>query len=302
MFADKFEAKSVAKQTVYAGQVSFQKGGGESTLKDDLAQKPISIEQPGARLNDGNRRQTYEPTPLGFAIQQDVRGNDDTSFAQQWDIDRKAWEDAGGRVAGTSVDSGARNAAPVTSRVALGELKFGKGQIRIAGGLLPQPSTEFNHPLGVEPYALTYTGYILLRNLLEVPNIISGPSIGGRFLISGRAVKMRNNSAAVRVSCRKPFVCKGKLTLTTKVRQRVKGKIRKRTINLGAVNFNIGNKSRNRVLQVPIRKSSRKWVLRSRRVNVLATAPIAFTDGKRGVARNDFWFYRPTSRALRRGR
>jgi hypothetical protein len=68
------------------------------------------------------------------------------------------------------------------------------------------------------------------------------------------------------------------------------------------VNFNIGNKQRNRVLQVPIRSKSRKYVLRKRRVNVLATAPIRFADGKRGTARNDFMFYRPTSRALRRGR
>jgi hypothetical protein len=297
-----FTDTAARETTVYAGQITFAKGGGESTLKDPLAQKPITIEQPGARLNEGNRRQTYEPTPLGFAIQQDIRGNDDTSFAEQWDVDRKAWELAGGRTAGTSVDSGARNAAPVHDRTALGEIPLGKGQIRIAGGLLPQPSTEHNHPLGVEPYALTYTGYILLRNLLEVPDILSGPTIGGRFLISGRAVKMRDNRAGVRVSCRRPFVCKGKLTLTTRVRYRLKGKVRKKTINLGAVSFNIGNKSRNRVLQVPIRKKSRKWVLRTRRVNVLATAPITFADGKRGIARNDFWFYRPTSRALRRGR
>ena len=297
-----FTPAAARETTVYAGQVTFAKSNSESTVKDPLAQKPITIEQPGARFNDGGRRQTYEPTPLGFAIQQDVRGNDDTSFAEQWDVDRKAWELAGGRTAGTSVDSGARDAAPVHDRTALGELNLGQGQIRIAGGLLPQPSTEFNHPLGIEPYALTYTGYILLRNLLEVPRILSGPTIGGRFLISGRAVKMRANRARVRVSCRKPFVCKGKLTLTTRIRQRVKGKIRKRTVNLGAVNFNIGNKQRNRLLQVPIRKKARKYVLRTRRVNVLATAPITFADGKRGTARNDFWFYRPTSRALRRGR
>ena len=298
----KFKSEDVEETTVYAGQVSFGKSSSESTLKDPLAQNPITLQQPGARLNSGNRRQTYEPTPLGFAIQQDVRGNDDTSFAEQWDIDRKAWEAAGGRTAGTSVDSGARDAAPVYDRVALGELKVGSGQIRVAGGLLPQPSTKYNHPLGIEPYSLTYSGYILLRNLLEVPQILSNPTIGGRFLISGRAVKMRKNAAAVRVSCRKPFVCKGTLTLQTRVRERVKGKVKKKTVTLGKVKFNIGNKARNRVLQVPIRKSSRKYVLRTRRVNVLATAPIAFADGKRGTARNDFWFYRPTSRALRRGR
>ena len=299
-----FEEGAVAPAKVYAGQITFAKAAGESTVKDDLAQKPITLEQPGARFNAGGRRQTFEPTPLGFAIQQDVRGNDDTSFARQWDVSRQAWELAGGRIAGTSVDSGARNAAPVYSRVALGELKLGKGQIRIAGALLPQPSVEFNHPLGVEPYAPTYSGYILLRNLLEVPNFLSSPSIGGRFLISGRAVKMRSNRAAVRVSCRKPFVCAGTLKLQTTIRERNKKtrKVRKRTVTLGRLKFNIGDRARNRVLQVPISKSARKYVLRTRRVKVLATAPISFTDGKRGVARNDFWFYRPSSRALRNQR
>ncbi|MDQ3934118.1 MAG: hypothetical protein M3340_05750 [Actinomycetota bacterium] len=298
-----FEENAVAKQTVYAGQVSFQRSASESTVKDDLAQKPISIEQPGARLNDGRRRQMFEPTPLGFAIQQDVRGNDDTSFARQYDVNRQAWELAGGRVAGTSVDSGARNAAPVHSRVALGELKLGKGQIRIAGGLLPQPETEFNHPLGVEPYALTYTGYILLRNLLEVPQILSSPTIGGRFLISGRAVKLsRKNTAGVRVSCRTPLACAGTLTLEGNVKVKKKGSRRRvnRRIRFGKAKFNIATKSRNRVLQVKLTKTGRRYLNRTRRIRILATAPIRFTDGRRGVARKGFWLYRPTSRALRK--
>ena len=146
-----FDEGAIAKATVYAGQITFARAAGQSTVKDPLAQNPVTLEQPGARFNLGNRRQTFEPTPLGFAIQQDVRGNDDTSFSQQFDVNRQSWELAGGRVAGTSVDSGARNAAPVYNRVTLGELKLGNGQIRIAGALLPQPSTEHNHPLGVEP-------------------------------------------------------------------------------------------------------------------------------------------------------
>jgi hypothetical protein len=39
--------------------------------------------------------------------------------------------------------------------------------VRIAGALLPQPSEQHDHPLGLEPYALTYTGYILACNLLD---------------------------------------------------------------------------------------------------------------------------------------
>ena len=33
----------------------------------------------------------------------------------------------------------------------------------------PQPSQEFDHDFGIEPYSLTYTGHLLLRNALEWP-------------------------------------------------------------------------------------------------------------------------------------
>jgi hypothetical protein len=56
----------------------------------------------------------------------------------------------------------------VYTRVTIGELKLGAGTIRIIGALLPQPTTEEDHPLGLEPYAVTYTGYILVRNLFDV--------------------------------------------------------------------------------------------------------------------------------------
>ena len=51
-------------------------------------------------------------------------------------------------------------------RVTLGEIRLGAGTVRVAGALLPQASEEFDHTLGLEPYAVTYTGYILARNLL----------------------------------------------------------------------------------------------------------------------------------------
>ena len=73
---------------------------------------------------------------------------------------------AGGRVAGSSINSGAGDASAVFSRVTLGEIPLGAGKIRVAGTLLPQASKEFDHTLGLEPYAVTYTGYILARNLL----------------------------------------------------------------------------------------------------------------------------------------
>jgi hypothetical protein len=122
------------------------------------------------------RRQTYEPVPVGYAIQN--AGGADASQARQYDVDRTKFEEAGGRVAATSADAGARDAAAVYTRVTLGELPVGQGTIRIAGGLLPQPTTEFDHPLGLSPHGLTYTGYIVVCNLLGADcSVRSGASI-----------------------------------------------------------------------------------------------------------------------------
>ena len=168
--------------TVYVGQVSFL-----SNQKDVLDTNPLTtdVAQQGARFNSGNRRQTFEPTPLGFAIQDGAGA--DAAFARQWSVQRTAWQDAGGATAATSANSAARNAVTDTTRTTIGELPMGAGQIRIIGALLPQPATwpkvlqangTFTNlpeppaiaktfPLGLEPYAVTYTGYLLIRNLLD---------------------------------------------------------------------------------------------------------------------------------------
>jgi hypothetical protein len=148
------------QQTVYAGQIAFTTGTGD-TLAHPLAS---GVAMRGARFNTGMRRQMYEPTPLGFSIQSFT--GTDSAGARQYDVARTAWEAAGGTIAATSANSGARNAQAVTTRVTLGELRLGAGTIRVVGALLPQPSTVHDHPLGVEPYAVTYTGYIVFGNLL----------------------------------------------------------------------------------------------------------------------------------------
>jgi hypothetical protein len=175
---------AVKRETVYVGQMTFDRSaaGGDETVTDPLAK---DIAQQGARFNTGERRQTFEPTPLGFSIQ-DASGADESN-ARQYDVDRAAWEAAGGRTAATSADSGDRDAAPVYTKTTLGELALGSGQIRIAGALLPQPSEEFDHPLGLEPHAATYTGYILACNLLDctvsntaAPDAIPPTTTGGK--------------------------------------------------------------------------------------------------------------------------
>ena len=60
----------------------------------------------------------------------------------------------------------------------MGEIPVGKGHIRIAGALLPQPTAEFDHPLGLEPFAVTYTGYILFCNLIDCSVTTRGSGSG----------------------------------------------------------------------------------------------------------------------------
>jgi hypothetical protein len=168
------KAGDVTRQTSYVGQVAFtsdaaKTAGAQSatapgnTLSDPLAR---NVKQPGARFNTDLRRQTFEPTPIGFSIQNAATGGDE-SHSPVWQVDRKAFEAAGGRVAATSVTSSPRTATAVDTQVTLGELKLGKGVVRILGALVPQPSEAFDHQEGLEPFAVTYTGYSLAENLTD---------------------------------------------------------------------------------------------------------------------------------------
>jgi hypothetical protein len=290
---------AISRQVVYAGQSSFLKDAdGSDTLKDPLARGVI---QPGARFNDGKRRQMYEPTPVGFAIQDS--GGADKSNARQYDVDRAAWEKAGGRYVAGSADAGARDAQAVTARVTIGEIGVGGGHIRIAGALLPQPTEAYDHQFGLEPYAVTYTGYVMARNLLEALNRSTSKAnrgtIGGRFVISRRAVKLRGGVARVRVSCRTPLGCTGTLRLA--VRQKVGKKRKRKLVRIGTKKFKFATKHRNAVLKVKVSKKGRRIVGRqTRRIKVQATAPVKFRDGLKGTAKRSFWLYRPSHRKARK--
>ena len=275
-------AKAVARETVYAGQSAFSDGNAD-TIKDPLAR---GVAQPGARFNTGMRRQMFEPTPLGFSIQNSAGA--DGSYARQYDVDTAAWKKAGGRYVAGSADAGARDAEANYDKVTIGELPLGKGHIRIAGALLPQATERYDHQFGLEPYATTYTGYVMARNLLEAINRSASPgTIGGRFVISGRRVKMKKGSRSigVRVSCRTPLTCRGTMRLALK-----RGK---KLVRIGTRNFFYPTKFRNAVLRVRISKSAARILRRNRRTLVYASAPVKFRDGLKGVARKSFPVYRP---------
>lgn len=105
----------------------------------------------GLKLNAGLRgvaSQTYDTVPIGYQFGQVTAPN--------WTVAQEAWEAGGGVTAGTNGEG----------RTVYGEKKLGKGTVRFLGALLPQPTEEHYHPYGLQSYAVTYTGYTLLQNML----------------------------------------------------------------------------------------------------------------------------------------
>ena len=172
------DPKKIDEQKMYLGQLSFQTADGADAaadIKHPLATTPFTVAQLGARFNSGLRRQVYEPVPLGFAIEhpEDTEDNsvgDNFAASPAWDVEREAFEqNPGAKTAATGVEEGPNGSAVELDRTSVGEIVAGKGRVRFIGALAPQPSQEFDHDFGIEPYSLTYTGHLLLRNALEWP-------------------------------------------------------------------------------------------------------------------------------------
>ena len=162
----------ITTRLMYVPQISFQLAAGatqSADIKAPLATRPYDVRQQGARFGSGLRRQTYEPTPLGFAINE-YPGGGDAEASPVWEIDREAYEaNPGAKSAAVAAEGAPRSPSPVLTRTSVGEAVVGKGRVRFIGSVLPQPTQEFDHDFGIEPYALTYTGHLLLRNALEWP-------------------------------------------------------------------------------------------------------------------------------------
>jgi uncharacterized repeat protein (TIGR01451 family) len=138
--------------SVYAGFIGFTRDGQSDTYDDPLAH---NVNQPGAAEGPGHRHQTYEPVPIGYAIQ-NANGADFNS-SPVWAVDQVEWERAGGRTVGLTT----------ADQVTLGELAVGDGVVRLVGAVLPMPSEQYYHPFGLANYAVTYTGYQVVNNVLQ---------------------------------------------------------------------------------------------------------------------------------------
>ncbi|HVE73675.1 MAG TPA: M14 family zinc carboxypeptidase [Mycobacteriales bacterium] len=125
-------------------------------LTPDVGMKPAYVgfvtfsdrTQPLNRGLRGVASQTFDTVPIGYTFSQVTAPN--------WTVPTAGWNSGGGVTAGTNG----------TGRTIYGEKPLGKGKVRFLGALLPQPTEEFNHPYGLQNYAVTYTGYTLLQNML----------------------------------------------------------------------------------------------------------------------------------------
>ena len=140
---------AVRRGSEYAIAVAFTTDGGTNDTYGDPLSK--GVKQPGAAENTNNRRQIAEPLPTGFAL---------NNSHPQWNVEDGAWKGIGGRIAGTQ-----GTGTGSTDKVTLGEVKVGEGRIRILGGLLPFPTTQYYHPFGLSSYGITDPGFTLTKNL-----------------------------------------------------------------------------------------------------------------------------------------
>jgi hypothetical protein len=125
----------------------------------------------------------------------------------------------------------------------------------------------------------------------------TGLAIGGRFVISRRAVKMtRRGVIRVRVSCRTPLGCRGRLHLQAYRRVRTRGHVRRKKVKLGSRGFKIKTRVRNKVLRVKAPRRARHFVQRKRRVRVAASANVRIGSDIRGRVGRKFRLHRARPR------
>ena len=117
----------------------------------------------------GGVKQTYEPTPLGFET--------GARAAPNWGLKPDALAAVKGEAWGTACGSTSINDRCPGGNVGLGRVKLGAGEIQFIGALLPDPTEEFYHPYGLDPYATTYSGNQMLRNMLYWGNVLDSPPV-----------------------------------------------------------------------------------------------------------------------------
>ncbi|HVM11589.1 MAG TPA: hypothetical protein VM638_03810, partial [Actinomycetota bacterium] len=142
---------------------AFQLGSTLSYTDPERFPLATDVMKPGAAEQETGRRQAVEPTPLGYTP---ATGLDATPLMTTWGVDRTAWNAACGLP-----DCSVALTASGGTTTNLGEAVLGRGRVRIAGTMFPDPTyspdTYNDHRFGVASYALTYTAYEVFENLVD---------------------------------------------------------------------------------------------------------------------------------------
>jgi hypothetical protein len=156
----------------YGGWISFTDTGNNATF----GKSPLTngLDRAGAASGSGAglemRRQTYDPGAVGYPISANSGANclsSNSCHAPQTIVNVDAWKKAGGTIDGRAAVKPTPDAGAEPIGVAYGEVPLGRGRIRIAGGLLPTPTEAYTHQFGLEGFALSWTGWQVLVNLLS---------------------------------------------------------------------------------------------------------------------------------------
>jgi len=137
----------------------------------------------------GGVKQTYEPTPLGYAV--------GANAAPNWFVDPAAVTGLGGEVAGLECGTPQLSDPCAGNGAGLGLIPYGEGRIQFIGSLLPDPTEEFYHPYGLDHYATTYSGNQVLRNMLDWTEVFAAPPI---VLTDGGQIVQSDNEPTVAVT------------------------------------------------------------------------------------------------------
>ncbi|MDQ3985391.1 MAG: hypothetical protein M3280_02700, partial [Actinomycetota bacterium] len=144
----------------------------KTAIQDTVVYQPyVDIQDFDHALVKGlrpNARQLVEATLLGYCI--------GTGCSPMTVVQEDAFTNAKGHVVGT-VGEG---------RVGVGQIKLGKGIVRVIGGALPRPTEKYDHRYGLRDYALTYSGLYIMENAIKY----DAPGLGAKS--RKRSVRIEN--------------------------------------------------------------------------------------------------------------